>query len=110
MKNNRTVADFAAVSRPARLAPVAASAMTGAQVEARGGTIVSPASGSRIVHPQFTGSAREYFRIWIVNLFFTLVTLGVYSAWAKVRKKRYLYGNTRLESRPCTRWASNNRA
>jgi uncharacterized membrane protein YjgN (DUF898 family) len=49
------------------------------------------------VRPEFTGSAREYFRIWIVNLFFTLVTLGIYSAWAKVRKKRYFYGSTRLD-------------
>jgi len=51
----------------------------------------------RVVRPEFTGSAREYFRIWIVNLFFTLITLGVYSAWAKVRKKRYFYGSTRLD-------------
>src|SRR6185503_237905 len=36
----------------------------------------------------------EYFGIWVVNLFLTIVTLGVYSAWAKVRKKRYFYGNT----------------
>jgi len=43
---------------------------------------------------EFTGSAREYFGIWVVNLFLTIVTLGVYSAWAKVRKKRYFYGNT----------------
>jgi uncharacterized membrane protein YjgN (DUF898 family) len=53
--------------------------------------------GERIVRPEFTGSAREYFRIWIVNLLFTLITLGIYSAWAKVRKKRYLYGCTRLD-------------
>ena len=51
----------------------------------------------RLVRPQFTGSAAEYFRIWIVNLFFTLISLGVYSAWAKVRKKRYFYGSTRLD-------------
>jgi uncharacterized membrane protein YjgN (DUF898 family) len=50
-----------------------------------------------MVRPQFTGSAAEYFRIWIVNLFFTLISLGVYSAWAKVRKKRYFYGSTRLD-------------
>ena len=43
---------------------------------------------------QFTGKAGEYFGIWIVNLFLTIVTLGIYSAWAKVRKKRYFYGNT----------------
>jgi len=55
------------------------------------------AGGERIVRPEFTGSAREYFRIWIVNLFFTLITLGIYSAWAKVRKKRYFYGCTRLD-------------
>jgi uncharacterized membrane protein YjgN (DUF898 family) len=50
-----------------------------------------------VVRPEFTGSAAEYFRIWIVNLFFTLVTLGIFSAWAKVRKKRYFYGSTRLD-------------
>lgn len=51
----------------------------------------------RVLHPEFTGSTAEYFRIWIVNLFFTLITLGIYSAWAKVRKKRYFYGNTRID-------------
>lgn len=45
----------------------------------------------------FTGTAGEYFRIWIVNLFLSIVTLGIYSAWAKVRKKRYFYGNTWLD-------------
>ena len=46
---------------------------------------------------EFTGKAREYFRIWIVNVALTICTLGIYSAWAKVRKKRYLYGNTLLQ-------------
>jgi uncharacterized membrane protein YjgN (DUF898 family) len=45
---------------------------------------------------QFKGSATEYFRIWIVNLSLTIVTLGIYSAWAKVRKNRYIYGNLEL--------------
>jgi uncharacterized membrane protein YjgN (DUF898 family) len=45
---------------------------------------------------EFTGSGSEYFRIWIVNLLLTLVTLGLYYPWAKVRKLRYFYGNTRL--------------
>lgn len=44
----------------------------------------------------FTGNAREYFGIWIVNVLLTIVTLGVYSAWAKVRRLRYFYGNTHL--------------
>ena len=46
-------------------------------------------------HPfKFTGEASEYFGVWIVNLFLSIVTLGVYSPWAKVRKKRYFYGHT----------------
>src|SRR5882672_6169421 len=49
-------------------------------------------------HPvQFTAAAGEYFRIWIVNLALTIVTLGIYSAWAKVRKRRYFYGHTRID-------------
>lgn len=48
----------------------------------------------------FDGSAGEYFRIWIVNLALSLVTLGIYSAWAKVRSQRYFYGNTRLDGVP----------
>ena len=50
-----------------------------------------------IVQPlTFTGTGREYFRIWIVNLALSVVTLGVYSAWAKVRRMQYFYRNTRL--------------
>ncbi len=45
---------------------------------------------------EFGASGSEYFRIWIVNLLLTLVTLGLYYPWAKVRKLRYFYGNTRL--------------
>jgi len=44
----------------------------------------------------FTGTTREYFGIWIVNVLLTIVTLGIYSAWAKVRRQRYFYGNTWL--------------
>jgi uncharacterized membrane protein YjgN (DUF898 family) len=43
---------------------------------------------------RFTGSGGEYFRIWIVNLLLSVITLGIYSAWAKVRRMRYFYGNT----------------
>jgi uncharacterized membrane protein YjgN (DUF898 family) len=43
---------------------------------------------------EFRGSGVEFFRIWILNLALTLATLGVYSAWAKVRTRRYLYGST----------------
>ncbi len=45
---------------------------------------------------EFSGNASEYFRIWIVNIALTIVTVGIYSAWAKVRNKQYFYGQTRL--------------
>ena len=45
---------------------------------------------------EFYGTGAEYFRIWIVNISLSIVTLGIYSAWAKVRKMQYFYGNSRL--------------
>ena len=48
-------------------------------------------------HPvEFTASGSEYFRIWIVNLALTIVTIGIYSAWAKVRKMKYFYRSTQV--------------
>ena len=47
---------------------------------------------------QFSAKANEYFKIWIVNLILSILTLGIYSAWAKVRTNRYFYGNTSLEN------------
>ena len=56
-----------------------------------------PATAPRSLEPfTFTGTAREYFGIWIVNVLLTVLTLGIYSAWAKVRRQRYFYGNTHL--------------
>jgi uncharacterized membrane protein YjgN (DUF898 family) len=54
------------------------------------------ASGRPILPIAFDGTAGDYFRIWIVNLLLTLVTMGLWSPWAKVRKRRYLYGHTWL--------------
>ena len=49
---------------------------------------------------RFSGNAREYFGIWIVNLLLSILTLGIYSAWAKVRNKRYFLGNSTIDGRP----------
>lgn len=48
---------------------------------------------------QFTGTANEWFGIWIVNLMLSIVTIGIYSAWAKVRTKKYFYNHTFVEGR-----------
>ena len=47
---------------------------------------------------QFNGNGTEYFKIWIVNILLTIVTLGIYYPWAKVRSRRYFYGNTELDN------------
>lgn len=46
---------------------------------------------------EFRGNGKDYFGIWIVNLFLSIITLGIYTAWAKVRRQRYFYGNTFLD-------------
>jgi len=46
---------------------------------------------------EFTGASAQYFRIWIINLALTVLTLGLYSAWAKVRKRRYFYAHTHID-------------
>ncbi len=48
---------------------------------------------------EFRGSAKEWFGIWIANLFLTIITVGIYSAWAKVRTKKYFYQNTYIDGR-----------
>jgi uncharacterized membrane protein YjgN (DUF898 family) len=55
-------------------------------------------SAMQPLKPQFTGTASEYFRIWIVNTFLTIITLGIYAAWAKVRNRQYIYKNTLLDN------------
>lgn len=45
---------------------------------------------------EFTGTGGDYFRIWIVNIALIIVTAGIYSAWAKVRRLQYFYRNTRV--------------
>lgn len=44
----------------------------------------------------FDGRGMEFFRIWFVNVALTILTLGIYSAWAKVRTQNYFYGNTKI--------------
>src|SRR4030095_13742471 len=60
-------------------------------------TLVAP---GRELALQFNGNAGEYFRIWAVNLCLSLLTLGIFSAWAKVRRKRYFYSSTTLDGTP----------
>ena len=44
----------------------------------------------------FRGSAKEYFGIWITNILLNVATIGIFSAWAKVRRLRYFYNKTKV--------------
>ena len=55
------------------------------------------AAEAKVFRFQFRGGVGEYFKIWAVNVSLTVATLGIFSAWAKVRKKRYFYANTFLD-------------
>ncbi|MBN8444640.1 MAG: DUF898 domain-containing protein [Gammaproteobacteria bacterium] len=46
---------------------------------------------------EFSGKGGEFFGIWIVNILLTIVTLGIYSAWAKVRTQQYFFGHTKVD-------------
>lgn len=58
---------------------------------------VSSSSQGQDCQFQFVGQGGEYFRIWIVNLLLSILTLGIYSAWAKVRREQYFHRNLLLE-------------
>lgn len=68
--------------------------------EASSTIATSPVATARVLRKgkvSFHGKASEFFSIWIVNLLLSIVTLGIYSAWAKVRTNRYFYGNTDID-------------
>src|SRR5712691_9552723 len=85
-----------------RTSMLAASSTRLSTTRNQGGLVAHPSdaahpAASDVVPLRFTGKAGEYFRIWIVNLCLSVVKLGIYSAWATVRRKRYFYGKARLE-------------
>ncbi|MBL7759362.1 MAG: DUF898 domain-containing protein [Sediminibacterium sp.] len=48
----------------------------------------------------FRGNGLDYFKIQLVNILLTMVTLGLYYPWAKARSLNYLYGQTVFEGQP----------
>jgi uncharacterized membrane protein YjgN (DUF898 family) len=49
---------------------------------------------------EFTGSGGEYFRVWIVNVLLSVVTLGFYTPFARRRTAQYFYGHTLVADSP----------
>ena len=49
---------------------------------------------------RFSGDGGEYFGVWMVNVLLTIVTLGLYTPWARRRTVQYFYGHTALAASP----------
>ena len=72
------------------------SESSGAEVNVSGELDLNSSVEQKGQDLRFTGTGKEFFGIWIINVVLSICTLGIYSAWAKVRTKRYFYGNTIL--------------
>lgn len=44
----------------------------------------------------FTGTGRQLFGIQFLNILLIVLTLGIWIPWARVRKRRFFYNNTRI--------------
>ncbi len=55
------------------------------------------AGGPIVRRPSFRGQGGTLFGIHIVNVLFTLGTLGWYYFWAKTRTRRYIFSQTEIE-------------
>ena len=49
---------------------------------------------------RFEGSGKEYFRVWSVNVLLCIVTLSLYTPWARWRTAHYFYGHTFIAGSP----------
>jgi uncharacterized membrane protein YjgN (DUF898 family) len=77
-----------------------AGARTDASTGIDTGTSTSTSAQHQTLDVRFVGSGSEYFRIWIVNLLLTLVTLGIYYPFAKCRRLRYFHACTEVGGHP----------
>jgi len=92
-------AEVAAGLAPGVVAGVAANAAAPAAASARSRNAAAADAGMREESTlqesavEFHGEGGEYFRIWLVNVALSVLTLGIYSAWAKVRREKYFHRN-----------------
>lgn len=61
-----------------------------------------PPAGRQIdAYPlEFSGRGGEFFRVWIVNLLLTVLTVGFYTPFARRRTAKYFYSHTLVAGSP----------
>jgi uncharacterized membrane protein YjgN (DUF898 family) len=60
-------------------------------------------AASRSIEPfpmEFSGGGGEFFRVWIVNVLLTIVTLSFYTPFARRRTAQYFYSHTLVAGSP----------
>ena len=57
-------------------------------------------SGIEAYRLKFSGRGGEYFRVWIVNVLLSIVTLGLYTPVARRRTARYFFDHTVVAGSP----------
>lgn len=57
-------------------------------------------SGIEAHRLKFSGRGGEYFRVWIVNVLLTIVTLSLYTPAARRRTARYFFDHTQVAGSP----------
>lgn len=59
------------------------------------------AGGNIQAYPlEFSGAGGEYFRVWIVNVLLSIVTLGLYTPFARRRTAQYFWSHTLVADSP----------
>jgi uncharacterized membrane protein YjgN (DUF898 family) len=38
---------------------------------------------------EYDGKISSYYKIWIINIIFSILTLGIYSFWGKTKLRKY---------------------
>ena len=88
---------------PGRIAPPAPMATARVAVSPLAAGVApsagpQPAATNGARRPRFMGSGGALFGIHVVNVLLTLLTLGVYFFWAKVKVRAYLFSQTDFEA------------
>ena len=71
-----------------------AAQSTGAGGASKAQATQASAGAPRYMALSFTGGVGQLYGIMIVNYFLSLITLGIWAPWAKVRTMRYFFGHT----------------
>ncbi|WP_172424275.1 YjgN family protein [Vandammella animalimorsus] len=49
---------------------------------------------------KFTGTGAQYFRVWFVNVLLLILTLGIYTPWARKRTAEYFFSHSVIARSP----------